>query len=77
MIVIKDVPLKIIGELDEELGHYWRNGNLPLGMTDGYANVTLGENVIFKAYTDGLVVLDIGGNKAFIPSESYREVTIT
>lgn len=76
MIVIKDISLNLVGAIDEEIGYNWRDGVLSDGMgTD--VNVELAEAVILKAYDDGTLTLDIGGNKASIPSGSYREVTIT
>ena len=76
MIVIKDISLNLVGAIDEEIGYNWRDSVLSEGMgTD--VNVELAEAVILKAYDDGTLTLDIGGNKAFIPSGSYREVTIT
>lgn len=77
MIVIKDISLNFVGAIDEEIGHDWRDGFLPEGTCTDNVNVELAESVILKAYDDGTLTLDIGGNKAFIPSGSYREVTIT
>lgn len=77
MIVIKDISLNMVAAIDDEIGYSWRNGALPLGELEGCADVTLEEGVIFKAYTDGTIVLDIGGKIAFLPSGGYKEVTIT
>ena len=76
MIVIKDISLNLVGAIDEEIGYNWRDGVLSEGMSTD-VNVELAEAVILKAYGDGTLTLDIGGNKASIPSGSYREVTIT
>ena len=77
MIVIRDVGLNLVGALDDELGYSWRDGALPEGLLEGCVDVTLEEAVIMKAYTDGTIILDIGGNKAFLANGGYREVTIT
>ena len=77
MIVIKEISLNLVGAIDEELGYHWRDGALPEGEFDECVNVKLEESVIFKAYTDGTITLDVGGYKAFLPSGSYKEVTIT
>ena len=77
MIVIKVMSTNMVKEIDNELGYSWREGALPRSEFDDCVDVTLGESVIFKAYTDGSIVIDIGGYKAFLPSGAYKEVTIT
>ena len=77
MIVIKDISLNLVGAIDEEIGCDWRDGSFIAGTSEDNVCVVLAEAVILKAYDDGTLTLDIGGNKASIPSGSYREVTIT
>lgn len=77
MIVIRDVGLNLVGALDDELGYSWRDGALPEGLLEGCVDVTLSDSAIMKAYSDGTIILDIGGNKTFLASGGYREVTIT
>lgn len=77
MIVIKDISLNLVGAIDEEIGYSWRDGALPNGETTNCVDVELDEAVILKAYTDGTLTLDIGGNKTFLASGSYREVVIS
>lgn len=77
MIVIKDISLNLVGAIDDELGYNWRDGVLPDGEFEDCVDVKLEEAVILKAYTDGTLTLDIGGNKTFLASGSYKEVVIT
>ena len=77
MTVIKDISLNMVAAIDDEIGYSWRNGELPLGEHEGCTDVTLKEGAMIKAYTDGTIVIDIGGMLAFLPSGGYKEVTIT
>lgn len=77
MIVIKEISLNLVGAIDDELGYNWRDGVLPDGELEDCVDVKLEEAVILKAYADGTLTLDIGGNKTFLASGSYKEVVIS
>lgn len=77
MIVIKEISLNLVGAIDDELGYNWRDGGLRDGEREGHVDVKLGEAVIFKAHTDGTLILNIGGYKAILASGGYKEVVIT
>lgn len=76
MITINTISLEAISRLDNELGYYWREGQLYDCDSEGCANVRLSRGTILKGYGDGAIFLDLGGIKASIENYEYYKVEI-
>ena len=76
MITINTMSLEAISRLDNELGYYWREGQLFDCDSEGCATAKLSDATILKAYSNGAITLDNGGIKASIEPYEYYKVEI-
>ena len=77
MIKINDLTSRNFVDITKLLGERWfeRDPNEDYNSYE-LVNVTLAEAVIFKAYTNGDVVLNLGGRVATIPNDNYYNIEI-
>lgn len=78
MIRISTVPEKVYRDIIEVLGKNSVKQAIIDATIDESRTVTfsLGDNVIFKTYTTGEIVLDLGGNIFTIDRDEYLHVLI-
>ena len=77
MIKIYDLAQRDFTNVTKLLGDKWfeREPNEDYNAYE-LVDVTLTDNTIFKAYSNGDIVLDLGGRLATIPSDDYYTVEI-
>ena len=74
MIKINDLKKQTFDDITMLLGEKWFDGHSPESF--GLINVSIAEAVIFKAHTDGDVILNLGGRLATIPKDNYHYIEI-
>lgn len=77
MIKIYDLSQRNFADITKLLGDKWfdRDPNEDYNAYE-LVDVTLADTVIFKAYSNGDITLDLGGRLASIPSDNYYTVEI-
>lgn len=76
MIKIHDLKQQTFVDVTKLLGERWFDSHSNENNNYELDNVIIADAVIVKAYTNGDVVLDLGGRLATIPSDNYYIIEI-
>ena len=76
MIKIHDLKQQTFVDVTKLLGERWFDSHSNENNNYDLDNVIIADAVIVKAYTNGDVVLDLGGRLATIPSDNYYTIEI-